>query len=340
MRLRRHARRYSSPSADTKRCWLLSADVLESRTLLSVITPFTPRFTTNATGDIAMVGNTLMTAPSSDPAAVNAQNGVGSKVNNNDFNMVFVDADSDPTTFDSSTATLSLPAGSTVLFAGLYWGGRNPNTSLENQVKFSSPTSGGYVSITGNVIGTSNTTQGFDYESFANVTSRVVAAGNGTYATANVQATPGNNVYAGWAMVVAYQAPGLPARNLTVFDGYASINVGDSAVSGSIGGFVTPPVGAVNAKVGVVAFEGDRGFSGDSMSLDGTALGDTLNPSSNFFNSTISNLGVAVTSKSPNYSNQLGFDAKIVDASGIVPNGATAPPSSCKPSMINTSPAW
>ena len=50
----------------------LSVDLLESRTLLSVITPFTPRFTTNATGDIAIVANTSMTAPASDPAAGNA----------------------------------------------------------------------------------------------------------------------------------------------------------------------------------------------------------------------------------------------------------------------------
>ena len=78
--------------------------------------------------------------------------------------------------------------------------------------------------------------------------------------------------------MVAYEAPGLPARNLTVFDGYASINSGDSAVTGSISGFVTPPVGIVNAKVGVVAYEGDRGFTGDSMSLDGDALSDAAQP--------------------------------------------------------------
>ncbi len=73
----------------------------------------------------------------------------------------------------------------------------------------------------------------------------------------------------------------------------------------------------------MVAYEGDLGLTGDSMSLDSVALSDTLNPSNNFFNSTISNLGTSVTTKTPNYKNQLGFDAKIVDASGIVPNGAT-----------------
>ena len=190
-------------------------------------------------------------------------------------------------------------------------------------MKLSTPASGGYLTLNGALLGTSTTSDGSDYQSFVNVTSQVAAAGNGTYTAANVQASTGTNVYAGWALVVAYEAPGLPARNLTVFDGYASVNSGESAVTGSINGFVTPPTGTVNAKVGVVAYEGDLGFTGDSMSLDGNALSDAVNPSNNFFNSTISNLGTRVTAKTPNYVNQLGFDAKIVDASGFVPNGAT-----------------
>jgi hypothetical protein len=57
-----------------------------------------------------------------------------------------------------------------------------------------------------------------------------------------------------------------------------------------INGFLTPPVGVVNAKVGVVAHEGNPGFTDDSVSLDGVALSDSLNPSNNLFNSTISHL--------------------------------------------------
>jgi hypothetical protein len=58
-----------------------------------------------------MVGNTVMTAPPGDPSAVKAQNGVGSKINNNDFNMAFIDVNQHSTTSDSSSATPSLPAG-------------------------------------------------------------------------------------------------------------------------------------------------------------------------------------------------------------------------------------
>ena len=38
--------------------------------------------------------------------------------------MTWVDVDGDPATFDSSSADLTLPAGASVLFAGLYYGGR------------------------------------------------------------------------------------------------------------------------------------------------------------------------------------------------------------------------
>jgi len=51
---------------------------------------------------------------------------------------------------------------------------------------------------------------------------------------------------------------------------------------------------------------------------------EAQNPADNFFNSTISRLGALVTTKSPDYVNQLGFDADVVDASGVLPNGSTA----------------
>ena len=66
-----------------------------------MITPSTPRFTTNAASDIAIIGNTPMTAPVSDPPAANARNGFGSKTNHNDFNIDFVDVDQDSTTFEA-----------------------------------------------------------------------------------------------------------------------------------------------------------------------------------------------------------------------------------------------
>jgi hypothetical protein len=320
---------------------------LEDRLAPVVVTPFAVRFSANATGDIAIIGNTLETASTVNNSGltqqdvINAQNAVGGATNsnndNNAWNMAYVDVDNDPTTFNSSQAALSLPAGATVLFAGLYWGSVTTTPAqaqAENNVKFSTPASGGYVSLKGTLIGSTNYTglpPGSVYESFANVTSMVQAAGGGTYTVANVQAAltdangklPYMGTYAGWSLVVAFSAPNYPARNLTVFDGYAVQLSTDSPLNIPISGFTAPPSGTVNAKVGVVAYEGDLAITGDSMALNGTQLSDAVNPANNFFNSVISNVGVLQTAKNPNYVNQMGFDAKIVQApSGTIPNAA------------------
>src|SRR3954453_9578138 len=144
--------------------------------LPAVITAFAPRFSANDNGDILFVANTVLTAPSTDADAANARNGVGTRVNNNDFSMVYLDVDGSATTFNSSQATLALPAGGTVLFAGLYWGA-NSTASARNQVLFGTPTSSTYASLTGILIGASS---GADYQAFADVTTAVRAAGNGT----------------------------------------------------------------------------------------------------------------------------------------------------------------
>jgi uncharacterized repeat protein (TIGR01451 family) len=300
----------------------------------SIVTPFTPRFTVNDTGDITIAANTLLTGTATGGRTaqdvINAQNGVGAFLNNNSFQMGYVDTDNDPSTFNSSQATLTLPSDATVLFAGLYWGAVS-SSAARTTVKLSTPTSGGYLDVTGTEIGNTSginpqpNPPGNNYEAFADVTQQVTAGGSGSYGVANVQAQLGSNVYAGWALVVVYQSPSQPSRNLTVFDGYAFIKNGDPAVNIPINGFLTPPSGPVDAKVGVVAYEGDLGITGDSLLLNGTKLSDSQNPADNFFNASISNLGVAVSNKTPNYVNQLGFDADMVQVpSGLIKNSDTS----------------
>jgi uncharacterized repeat protein (TIGR01451 family) len=124
--------------------------------------------------------------------------------------------------------------------------------------------------------------------------------------------------------VVAYHDQTLPARNLTVFDGYQTVNGANPTVNIPVSGFVTPLSGPVQTTLGFVAYEGDRGMVGDTARLDATTLTDAVNPATNFFNSTISYHGSLVTSKVPDYPNQLGFDTDLMDASGLLANGATS----------------
>ncbi|HKQ56778.1 MAG TPA: SdrD B-like domain-containing protein, partial [Candidatus Eisenbacteria bacterium] len=277
---------------------------------------FTPRFTTNDRGDITLIGNTLMSC-SGGGQCNQARTGNGNQLNNNDHNMQYVDVDAVGSTFCSSAALLSLPSGATVLWAGLYWGGFS-NNAARNQVILSTPASAS-LAITATQLDAS----GSAYQGFRDVTAQVTAGGNGTYMVANVQSSTGTNMYAGWSLVVAYRLASQPIRNIVVFDGYSEVAPG-ATVTIPVSGFVTPPGGIVNTRLGVVAYEGDLDFTGDQFSLNGVALGNATNPTTNFFNSSISQLGVSFANKAPNYLNQLGFDTDLLALVNAIPNGATS----------------
>lgn len=250
---------------------------LSSPAQAGVIRNFTSRFSKNDTGDIQIVGNTLVTCSTtsggSAGSCTNGRAGTGTAVNNNNFFMIYTDVDSDSNTFNSSSATFNLPAGATVLWAGLYWGADTTagvakttaptipagsaalNTAQRNIVKFATPATAGYVNITASQIDQDNTS-GNDYQGFADVTSLVQAGRSGPYTVANVQAGTGQDRQAGWSLVVVYRDSTQPARNLTVFDGYAVVDTNTPNVNFTVSGFTTPPSGPVNAKIGAVAYEG------------------------------------------------------------------------------------
>ncbi|MEP6954872.1 MAG: hypothetical protein ABI950_12505 [Solirubrobacteraceae bacterium] len=114
-------------------------------------------------------------------------------------------------TFDSSSATLTLPAGSSVLWAGLYWSGDTaapgigsaaPTPAANNTVQLKGPGAAAYTTLTAATLDTDalRTTR---YQGFADVTSQVTAGGTGSYTVANVQAATGTKAYSGWALLVA-----------------------------------------------------------------------------------------------------------------------------------------
>ena len=121
---------------------------------------FSPRFSTNTQGDIAIASNSLESCLDALAVCGNVRNAVGGAIpgnNNNQRTMTWVDVDGDPATFDSSSADLTLPAGASVLFAGLYYGGRlnpgsggspAPNPGARNTVLFKAPGDTDYRSLT------------------------------------------------------------------------------------------------------------------------------------------------------------------------------------------------
>jgi uncharacterized repeat protein (TIGR01451 family) len=325
----------------------------------SVARPFTVRYAINTNGDIALAANTLMTCPAGSietqtlTACGNAQG--GSPGDDNYFDMEYVDIDGDLATIDSSSAHLAVPAGATVLFAGLYWGAAlDQGETVDLQCDPSQPRTGhaannvaaatsallrvpgglGYVPVNASVFDTytedllcaaPGVEERTRYQAFADVTSLVRLGGGGTYTIADVQAGTGADRHAGWSLVVAYQDVTQPARNLTIFDGFAQVD-NNHTVPLDVSGFKTPLFPApVNTQLGIVSYEGDLTLTGDSLALNGTTLSDAERPDDNFFNSGISNLGNRVDTKTPDYHNQLGFDASVQAVPpGVVLNAATA----------------
>ncbi len=300
---------------------------------------FSMRYTTVTSGDIAGIGNVNMNcapfsgtpAPSTDCASSRTNTAGTGSSRNNDFTMVNTDVDSDATTFNSSRATLNMPAGSTVLFAGLYWSGRGGNAAQRGSVRFQTPASA-YATVTASVV---DTTTGNAYQGFANVTSQVAAAGNGVYTVANVFGNSATDSWAGWALVVAYSNASLPPRNLSIFDGWQRAADVNTPINLPISGFITPPSGPVTTTIGVLAWDGDRpgndGGAGlqfgptlGSLSPVGTGTGG-INPNNNFWNSTISRNGSHVTAgRTPAYTNTLGMDLDFLPPNTPLPNGATS----------------
>ena len=307
---------------------------------------FSVRYSNNVNGQIVIAANTMVQCPLSTPDPVNNAGCAGARAgtnarNNNSFDMKWVDVDSDSSTFDSTSADLAIPAGGRVLFAGLYWTGiqkkgdpisgsngyvgtplNPPDATAIGRVKLKAPNELDYRTVVASQVDLGPISVGSGYGSFADVTSVVSESGPGTYTVADVQTGTGGNIGAGWSLVVAYADPAEPLRNLSVFDGLKVVS-SSNYIDIPLSGFKTPSTGTVRTTMGVVAAEGDAGATGDYLTLNNQPLTDAVHPSNNTENSTIANRGSLVTTKNPNWANQLGYDSSLFTVDGVLPNGAT-----------------
>ena len=111
-----------------------------------------------------------------------AQSGIGGTLNNNSWTMAPVNVAGG--TVNSSSATVTIPAGATVLWAGLYWGadtnaGTNgaaaPNAAAKGTVRLKVG-SGAYQALTANAADVlTSTSQATRYRAFKDVTALVAA---------------------------------------------------------------------------------------------------------------------------------------------------------------------
>ncbi|MGE0556192.1 MAG: hypothetical protein AB7R55_22415, partial [Gemmatimonadales bacterium] len=287
------------------------------------------RVSLTVTGDLATAGNTLLTCAARVSCAAAQSGAAAGSLNDNDSHpMRYVDVDGDPTTFNSSLASLTLPPGATVRWAGLYWGGRSrvgsggsaaPDPSRAPELLFGGPGTG-YATVTAAQFDRFSE----NFAGFADVTALVRAGGPGAYRVANLQAATGRGGFGGWSLLVAYDVAGggSATRFVQVQDGLQVIAFSASAQA-TFTGLVIPQTGPVASDVTMVLYDGDRARSGDQIRLNGQPLSDPLNPAGSQLNSSIGSLGVRFSQKSPDFDNQLGIDLDRIDATGVLAPGAT-----------------
>ncbi len=278
--------------------------------------PITNRFSTTTNGALAITGNTLGLSKISNQnraGTIGAIGAIGAFVTTNTALQVptFPAGTTLNYTQNSSTTILNIPAGSTILYAELVWGGnylsrdQNITSILGNPVSFTTPVS--TYSITPSAITASNqtfvsgsVTFGF-YTRSADVTSLVQAAGSGSYTTGSVpglvdplDASNGAINSSGWTLIVAYQNGSLPARNLTIYVAGNRVSAETGSADVSVSGFLTPSGGPVSGRLFLSSTEGDADLTGD-QALFGpnfsslNALSGPNNAINNFFGSQVNN---------------------------------------------------
>nr|BFF37788.1 hypothetical protein BACT7_26500 [Tenacibaculum mesophilum] len=315
---------------------------------------FQPRFSEAVKGNVTLIANNVLSRNKTTSY-------IGSDGNHDFSNNVFVDIDSDASTFNSSSANLSNPEPTvsclSIKKAYLYWAAADKeedNSSDEpnwdyNKVKLQLPGSLGYTTITADdVIYRGRDEIGHfvndPYICFKDITSEVKALATpyGTYQVANVRAKEGSltshgggntGTSGGWQIVFVYESPTLPAKNISLFDGYAHVTSSVNNFEIGFSGFQTVPTGDVDVDVVIGALEGDRDLSGDRLQIKNTSnnwvdLSYSLRSSSNFFNSRIAKNGSNFIDRNPASTNTLGFDADVFALSNpgnsIIANNQTS----------------
>ncbi len=318
---------------------------------------------TNIYGDILSIGNQSVCEQDSAGRCIEPSYKVNDLIEQKNINL-------DPTHAseyqNATTATLNLQPDDQVIWAGLYWMGRIDKTksgattkmkkaatvylrheSEERYKRVLSERSATAIDNNGSTISGIdkfnyiNDNFYFDYQGMADVTDYVQKHRGGAYWVADVQVSEGDNISAGWNLVVIVmdtaEVPTRELRNITVFDGFQGVwkspdNTPDKypdEVNQSVSGFLTPSYGAIDSKIYMFAFEGDKTLD-DYITITDKSdlphlLTDTLNPANDVVNGTLSHTGTVFMQRNPALLNSSGIDIDVfalgdINGSGIIQN--------------------
>lgn len=201
---------------------------------------------------------------------------------------------------NSVSDSITLPTGSTVKAAYLYWSGSGnaDNTATINGASVIA----GYTYEQSYPIPTENgDINSIYYSARANVTSLV--NGTGTYTVSGVDFERTNSpycdystAYGGWAMIMVYENDSEPLRVVNLYDGFKSFR-GEAITLNPDNFIIAQNAEALGAKHAHITWEGDDGnsddFNGQSEALvfEENNLTDNNNPTDNQFNSYSNTIG-------------------------------------------------
>ena len=268
-------------------------------------------------GEIEIIGNTVMTCSAAAAAELDIDcsdvlDGVGPTVNRWDVPMEFVDAAPTLGLVNGSRATLDIDPGVRIVHAELFWSGdlaeagRSVPGDDRNVASFVSP-AGDVVSVEADdlVLGEEDATQ---YVGRADVTDLVAAGGAGEYLVGNITSVEVQGSYGAWALVVITDDDTSPRRHFLLTDPFDWVAPDDSFTYAD--DTPVPVVTGGPARLFVVGFEGELGFSPETLLVGGVDVGGA-NP----FDSTISG------TRDPAFVNNLGVDIDAYDLTIDSPAG-------------------
>ena len=247
--------------------------------------------------------------------------------------------DKDKKTFSSSTANVSLPKNSKILFAGLYWAATYPyeqgqvvaqksvakdakRESVE-EVLLKMPKEK-YIPVKGEYVFDGNTDSRYmgknaPYIMFADVTKLVQNNKriDGEYTVANVRAARGSVVggsCAGWTLVIAYENASDPFRKLDIKDGFIEVK-GKKNIAFS--NYKIPSVKEAFPRLVGAVLDADFNQGENQVGVFSDKVGFYLETKTrkikNFFNSSITYAEDYNKQRKPNSKNTLGFDIFSVE---------------------------
>ncbi|MCX4983120.1 DUF3344 domain-containing protein [Streptomyces sp. NBC_00572] len=262
-----------------------------------------------------------------------AKGAKGTESVNDGAAIAYVDVDSDPNTYNSSRAELAVPAGARVSWARLYWGGNlrvgEQKPPKDNGRVLIAEPGGQYKALLADTLIGHRTTDGADaFQASADVTELVRSSRSGQWTVAQVNVAMGRSAvggWGGWTLVAAYEKASEPLRRIAVWDGFETVGPRSGELRVPLDGNRYDK--ATNGRLGVIAYDGDRGTSGDYLAVEtrrskSTRLSDSANSADDVMNSSITEFGTGRTVRSPDGTNTLGYDSDVFDLRGALRDGA------------------